>query len=385
MQKTEWNETRFGDVATLVRDAWRPGDESIKYVGLEHIAENELKLIETGVSDALESNKFRFRRGDILFGKLRPYFRKVVVPDFDGVCSTDIWVIRANDGYNQRFLFYFVANPAFIAQSTGASTGTKMPRADWNYLSSNLYSFPSLDEQKEIAAVLSSLDDKIELLRKQNETLEQIARTLFNEWFVRKMVGGDIPEGWTTEGLSDIADFLNGIALQKYPATDPTDYLPAVKIKELNTGITDATDKVSKQVPEKYIVRDGDVLFSWSGSLEVVIWQHGEGALNQHLFKVSSEKYPKWFYYFWLLYHLPSFRSIAANKATTMGHIQRFHLDQARVLVPDDQTLKEMDATIAPIFEKLIMNNVQINSLVILRDTLLPKLMSGEIRAETSG
>ena len=92
-------------------------------------------------------------------------------------------------------------------------------------------------------------------------------------------------------------------------------------------------DKASRDIPEEYIIHDGDLLFSWSGSLEVVVWYGGDGALNQHLFKVTS-RYPQWFIYGWLLEHLPEFRAIAAAKATTMGHIQRRHLTEAAVVVP---------------------------------------------------
>lgn len=374
-----WQETTLEEVAELSKSQWNPGDTDSKYIGLEHINAGELSINGFGASGNLESNKFFFRTGDILFGKLRPYFRKVWKAKFDGICSTDIWVIRNKEGYEQDFLFYFFANPSFINKSMGASKGTHMPRADWDFLSNSRWCFPPLLEQGAIAAVLSSLDNKIELLREQNKTLEATALTIFKEQIILKSQGF-LPEGWVTGGLSEIANFLNGIALQKYPAMMGADSFPAIKIKELNVGITDATDRVSKEVPEQYIIHDGDILFSWSGSLEIVIWQHGDGALNQHLFKVTSEKYPKWFYYFWLLRHLPIFRTIAANKATTMGHIQRYHLDKADVVIPDDATIKKLNALIEPIFNKIILNNSQIGSLTKLRDTILPKLMKGEVR-----
>lgn len=237
-------------------------------------------------------------------------------------------------------------------------------------------------EQQAIAAVLSSLDNKIEFLREQNKILETTAQSIFKEWFIKSSLNKKLPKGWTMGGLSEIANFLNGIALQKYPAAKGKDSLPAIKIRELNAGITDVTDRVSRNVPEQYIIHDGDILFSWSGSLEVVIWQHGDGALNQHLFKVTSEKYPKWFYYFWLLRHLSRFRAIAANKATTMGHIQRYHLDKADVVIPDDATIKELNALMGPIFNKIILNNSQIEGLIKLRGVILPKLLRGKVRVK---
>lgn len=289
-------------------------------------------------------------------------------------------IVDLSGDVDTDFLFYFLLSnqgQTEIKKNTVGAVQAKLPIYGVENISLSL---PEIAEQRAVVAVLRCLDDKIELLRKQNETLEQIASDVFNEWIVKKSQNGEMPDGWEIRGLSSIADFLNGIALQKYPATNPTEYLPAIKIKELNSGITEATDRVSKDVPQKYIIQDGDVLFSWSGSLDVVIWKHGQGALNQHLFKVSSTEYPKWFYYFWILHHLRDFRSVAANKATTMGHIQRHHLDQAKVIVPDNEALQAMDAAISPLFNKIIANNAQEKLLVYLRDLLLPKLMRGEIR-----
>jgi len=290
-----------------------------------------------------------------------------------------------------KFLFYWIVSPQGKEILSYAKIGSTQEAYTISKLKGLLLVLPQLPEQSAIVAVLSSLDDKIELLREQNKTLEATAQAIFKEWFVDfnfpnatgKMIDselGEIPEGWVVKGLSGIADFLNGLPLQKFPAMGETDYLPVVKIKELRSGITEGTDKAGKDVPSNYIVNDGDILFSWSGSLEVVIWKYGAGALNQHLFKVSSEKYPKWFYYLWLLHHLQDFRIIAANKATTMGHIQRHHLDQAEVVVPDEETLKRADILLSPMLNKIILNNAQVRQLSTLRDALLPRLMSGEIR-----
>ena len=386
-----WKETTLGEVAEIVKDQWLPGDADQKYIGLEHINQGDLQINGFGCSSSLQSNKFYFKQGDILFGKLRPYFRKVWKARFDGVCSTDIWVLRAKEGYDQNYLFYFMANPVFIDKSTGASIGTKMPRADWDFLKRSKWLFPPLSEQRAIAAILSSFDDKIELLRRQNKTLEAIAQAIFKEWFVKFKVKGEqlklnpktgLPEGWTQKGLDEIADFLNGLALQKYPPENEEDVLPVVKIRELKSGITDQTDKASKRINPEYIVDNGDVLFSWSGSLEVVLWSYGKGALNQHLFKVTSKKYPKWFYYYWIMEHLPFFKSIAEAKATTMGHIQRHHLAEAKVAIPHNDFMTFANSKIKPVFEHIVLNNSQIQTLSKLRDTLLPKLMKGEIRVK---
>ena len=200
-----------------------------------------------------------------------------------------------------------------------------------------------------------------------NATLDEMARALFRSWFVdfepvrAKAEGrpsdlppaldalfpasfeaselGEIPAGWRVSSLDGIADFTNGLALQRFPH-DGDEWLPVIKIAEMRRGYTSRTDKASASIDPRYIVEDGDVLFSWSGSLELVLWAHGPGALNQHLFKVTSDQYPRWLYLGWTREHLDDFRGIAAGKATTMGHIQRHHLTDAKVAVPPMEVLR---------------------------------------------
>jgi type I restriction enzyme S subunit len=236
---------------------------------------------------------------------------------------------------------------------------------------------PPEKERKAIIDILGALDDKIELNRRMNATLESMARAVFRQWFVE---GKDI-SNWEEKPLDEIANFLNGLALQKFPA-EGDDYLPVIKISQLRTNDTEGADKASTNIPPPYIIEDGDILFSWSGSLVVVAWCGGKGALNQHLFKVTSEKYPKWFYYFWTKHHLADFQEIAAGKATTMGHIQRHHLKAAKVLVPSDKELQEMDKFMSPLLQQIIVNNLGSRTLASLRDSLLPKLMRGEVRVK---
>ena len=267
---------------------------------------------------------------------------------------------------------------------------------------------PPLPEQHAIARILSTLDDRIELNRKMNATLEAIAQAIFKSWFVdfdpvrakmeceeptrmdaetvalfpdefEEINETKVPKGWKVKSLDEIATYLNGLALQKHPP-EREEYLPVIKIAQLRRGDTEGADKASPHLDTAYIVDNGDVLFSWSGSLTVVLWSGGRGALNQHLFKVTSDRYPKWFYYLWTKHHLPEFQAIASGKATTMGHIQRHHLSDAIVLVPPPDQLELMDRTLSPIISRIVANDVQSRTLATIRDTLLPKLISGEIR-----
>jgi type I restriction enzyme, S subunit len=268
-------------------------------------------------------------------------------------------------------------------------------------------SIPPLDEQRRITDILSALDDKIELNRQMNETLEAMARVLFKSWFIdfdpvrrkaegldlglpaaiadlfpARLVGseiGDIPEGWLLRSLDEVAHFLNGLALQKYPPVKGQS-LPVIKIVQLRAGNTVGADLASATLHRDYVVEDGDILFSWSGSLECVLWAGGRGALNQHLFKVIATKYPKWLCYLAIHHHLDEFRHIAAGKATTMGHIQRHHLAEAKLAMPPKDVLRAIDAPMAPMIESIWRRQVQSRTLGALRDALLPKLISGEIR-----
>ncbi|MCX5842418.1 MAG: restriction endonuclease subunit S [Deltaproteobacteria bacterium] len=290
---------------------------------------------------------------------------------------------------DEGYLFYFlnrIETQIELASTAGGSANqANISPSQIKNLSLLL---PPLPTQRRIADILSAMDNKIELNRQTNATLEAIAQTIFKEWFVDfnfpgatgEMVESEldmIPRGWRVLPLDEIANFLNGLALQKYPRGNDHDYLPAIKIRELKNGVTDSSDRVSRNIPEKYIIQDGDLIFSWSGTLEVKFWVGGEGALNQHLFKVTSKEYPLWFCYFWILHHLEEFRNIAKDKTTTMGHIQRTHLSTALCLVPDN--LNQINKMIHPIIEKAINNEKEMLSLAQTRDNLLPKLMSGEI------
>ena len=294
--------------------------------------------------------------------------------------------------------------PKLLVQATGST----FPNVSASQLASIPYPNLSAAEQRAIAHILGTLDDKIELNRRINETLEAMARALFKSWFVdfdpvrAKMAGrdtglpkhladlfpdrlvesevGEIPEGWEVMALDTIADFRNGLALQRYRPQTRYERLPVVKIAQLRSGKTDSGEWATSDICPEFIIDDGDVVFSWSGSLMVMVWCSGRAALNQHLFKVTSTRFPKWFFLHNVRSHLANFQTIAAGKATTMGHIKRHHLSDAMCTVPDSRLLAAADGPLSAIFERSLSANIQSRTLASLRDTLLPKLISGEIR-----
>ena len=231
-----------------------------------------------------------------------------------------------------------------------------------------------------------------------------MAKTIYDYWFVQfdfpnakgkpyKSNGGkmswndelkrEIPDSkeWRVGTLLDIADYANGLPCQKFRPTGEG-FLHVIKIREMNEGFSANTEFVRTDIPGKAIIENGDILFSWSASLEVKIWTGGKGALNQHIFKVTSENYPKSFYYNQLLNYLQHFKMMAENRKTTMGHITQEHLKQSRIVIPPKELTLNLDKIIAPLFMKKINNEIENQQLASLRDWLLPMLMNGQVKVK---
>ena len=281
-------------------------------------------------------------------------------------------------GLNSKFLYYWFLSP--IAKNTieAKAIGSTQKALTIDTLSKFEINLPDIDTQNRIASILSFIDNKIELNRRINDNLEQQAQALFNYYFI------DTPEllgEFSVGSLADAANYVNGLAMQKYRPITGEKRLPVLKIKELGQGrIDSSSDFCSNEIDSYYKVYDGDVIFSWSGTLMVKIWCGGKCGLNQHLFKVSSKTTPKWFYYFWTKHHLDNFIRIAKDKAVTMGHIKRGELEKAEVLFPNNSVMKKLDTLMAPFLDQIIEKECEIRKLALLRDTLLPKLISGELK-----
>ena len=287
-----------------------------------------------------------------------------------GVCG-----IKMKNG-NNDFLFYLLKY--YMPQLINKETGTVFGSVNKNDINGLEIDIPKEENvQKKIARYLSLIDDKIEENEKINKNLEQQAQTIFEEEFLSLDF---IPSTWKKSSLLEIATYLNGLAMQKFRPSKKEKGLPVLKIKELRQGMCDSnSDLCSPTIKSEYIIHNGDVIFSWSGSLLVDFWCGGICGLNQHLFKVSSMKYDKWFYYSWTNYHLQKFIAIAAYKATTMGHIKREDLSKASVLIPSHEDYIRIGGLLKPIYNLIIENRLENIRLTSLRDTLLPKLISGEI------
>ena len=343
----------------------------------------------------------KFRNGDTIVARITPCLENgkhayISLLDEDEVAygSTEYIVLRGIEGVSDnKFVYYLSHSDIFKKTAIKSMVGSSgRQRAQVDVLQNLIMKVPvSLDEQRRIAEQLSEIDDKIECNRKICENLEAQAQALFKHWFIDfapfkdgKFVESElglIPEGWSVGKLTEIADYMNGLAMQKYPPISVDDAIPVLKIKELGQSQCDNnSDKCSKQIKPEYIVKNGDVVFSWSGTLMVDIWCGGICGLNQHLFKVTSDKYPKWFYLMWTKHHLNEFIRIAKDKAVTMGHIKRGDLEKALVAIPDKSTLDKISELMNEIVDEMINTRLESASLADLRDTLLPKLMTGQFK-----
>jgi type I restriction enzyme S subunit len=387
---SEWKEYKLGEIVNLIKDTYSPiGSGIMNYIGLEHIEQNTLRLNNVGKSIDVTSNKFIFKANDILFGKLRVYFRKVVKPNFDGICSTDIWVFRAKEGIDQDFLFYFVANWDFINLADSGEGGTRMPRADWNFLKSTVWNIPELSEQTAIASILSSLDDKIDLLHRQNATLEKMAETLFRQWFVERRpepVEGKAKEEWEEISLYDAIELVGGGT----PKTIVNEYWNG-NIKWLSGGDIASNHKNFVVSSEKTITELGlrnssakllpkfSTVISARGTVGKYCLLSEPMAYSQSNYGILP-RYKDCFFFTYLLVAHSVDELQSAAYGSVFDTITTDTFKGISISLPKEENIIQFEESMKPFFFKILINQTQIRTLTALRDTLLPKLMSGEIR-----
>mgnify|MGYP000513682209 CR=1 FL=1 len=315
----------------------------------------------------------------------------------DTLYYTEVNTNLANPYYLYRYLS--------LLDLSNLDSGTGVPSMTFdNYYGLKIFLL-NIEKQTKIAQILQTLDKKIIINRQINQNLEAMAKQLYDYWFVQfdfpneegkpyKSSGGEmvwndklkrnIPVGWHCGNLSEIAVFTNGLACQKFrPKADEVP-LPVIKIREMHDGISIDTEEVTSNIPESVKVYNGDVLFSWSASLEVMLWAYGLGGLNQHIFKVTSANdFPKSFYYFQLLDYVDVFKKMAEARKTTMGHITQDHLQQSTIAIPDNKDIADkFEKLISPIFKQVVKLQEEISNLIKQRDELLPLLMNGQITIE---
>lgn len=323
------------------------------------------------------------------------------------ICSNFCTAFRVKKGWIPLYVYYylqFIYNLGAFFNFEGKTSGIKNLQLDAAFAAIPIEDI-SESIQNNIVAILQGLERKIAINRQINQNLEAMAKLLYDYWFVQfdfpneegkpyKSSGGEmlwndklkrnIPVGWHCGNLFEIAVFTNGLACQKFRPKDDEVPLPVIKIREMHDGISVDTEEVTSNIPESVKVYNGDVLFSWSASLEVMLWAYGLGGLNQHIFKVTSANdFPKSFYYFQLLDYVDVFKKMAEARKTTMGHITQDHLQQSTIAIPDNKDIADkFEELISPIFRQIVKLQEEISNLIKQRDELLPLLMNGQITIE---
>lgn len=381
----------LGDIAEVTKLA---GFEFTKYI--EYIDDGEIIALRAlnlrhGELDLSDVKRIDRQVSDsLLRSKL---YRDDILLTYTGNGYGDCAIIEENDKYHLApnickitpnttkidpyFLYSYIRTNEFYQTMSNHMTGSSQPTIPMKTIRVLKVPVPPMEEQRKIASFMKSINIAIRNNTAINENLEQQAQAIFSNEFLTLET---LPDGWKQASLIDIADYLNGLAMQKYRPTADESGIPVLKIKELRQGCCDDNSELcSPDIKSDYIIHDGDVIFSWSGSLLVDFWCGGICGLNQHLFKVTSNKYDKWFYYAWTKHHLERFIAVAADKATTMGHIKRDELSKAEVFIPNEADYNRIGAMLQPIYDLIIANRIENQKLAETRDTLLPKLMSGEI------
>ena len=298
----------------------------------------------------------------------------------------------------KMFAYYLFMTKSVREQISRTSSGTKVKHTSPEKIYDVEVSLPDIPTQKKIAHFLWTIDCKIRNNIQINDNLQHQLKLMYDYWFTQfdfpdengkpyRSSGGamvwneqlkrNIPVNWKADNLYAVADYVNGLACQNYRPDDDNHKLPVIKITEMHNGITDSTEFVRDDIPVKYIIEDGDILFSWSATLETMLWYGGKGGLNQHIFKVVP-KCPKFFAYSQLSAYIINFKTIAESRKTTMGHITTDHMEQSRIAIPPIEVQTAFNTQVSPLYDQIAINCKENIRLQALRDWLLPMLMNGQ-------
>ena len=429
------DQVAFGRAAELVRDIVQPSEaHGLPYIGLEHIEQETLKLTGWGSASDVSSAKFRFRKGDILLGKLRPYFRKVVRAPFDGICSTDIWVVRAKNGFDQGYLFYWMAAKDFVDFASGGSEGTRMPRAKWEYVARFTRPRISLPEQRAIAHILGTLDDKIELNRRMHETLEAMAQALFKSWFVdfdpvvvnaikagnpipekfadraahyhdnpdalglpedllrlfpARFVDselGPIPEGWEVKAFADTVEIICGgtpkTSVAEYWSGDIPWFSVADASSKHQIWVIDTEKKITHAGLDNSstkILPVGTTIITARGTVGRIALVSVPMAMNQSCYGLRGKRGGSEFLNYFQTRQLVSVLQQKTH-GSVFDTITRKTLATVSIVVPPSLVAGKFEDHVGAIMEWIRQAAIESRTLAALRDVLLPKLISGELR-----
>src|ERR1051326_807792 len=388
----------------------------------QNIGDN--RIIEEGIArvslgDAERLSRYLVRKGDIVYSRRGDVEKRALVREHeDGwLCGTGCLRVRFGQGdVDPRYASFYLGHPIVREWIVRHAHGATMPNLNTSILSRCPFVIPPAADQSAFANILSAFDDRIELNRRINETLEAMTRALFKSWFVdfdpvrckaerqdialprhiadlfpdalEQTESGEIPKGWRLSPVYGIAAFINGAAYRDFEPNQQRKGLPIIKIAELKNGVTAQTAFSDAEMPEKYRIDKRDILFSWSGnpdtSIDTFVWARGPGWLNQHIFRVIPPNEEARAFVLMTLRDLrPVFAEIARNKQTTgLGHVTAADLKRLRVAYPPKSVLREWNRIVEPLLERSFLLQLECCTLTSVRDVLLPKILSGELQID---
>lgn len=295
-----------------------------------------------------------------------------LLEDYDEGLVSNVYTVFEVIDENQlmpEYLMLWFSRPEFDRYARYKSHGSVREIFDWDEVCNVELPVPSIEEQRSIVKAYKAITDRIALKKRINDNLEAAMRALF-EHFVVSNEAYDFDEA-----IDDKIDFINGLAMQNYrPEKDETP-IPVIKIRELSQGYCDENSEFcSNHIDKSHIIQNGDLVFSWSGSLQASFWTSQTAGLNQHLFKVQSDEYPLWFVYEWVTFHLLNFQRIAENKGTTFGHIKREDLHNAKIKSVGIDEINKLNNLFQPLLNTIIANSTELHSLMNYQRVLLARL-----------
>lgn len=406
-----WKKCKLGDVATTTTTKIGCSDIMSNYISTENMLPNKGGVVAAS-SFPSTGNVSTYQQGDILVSNIRPYFKKIWRATCNGTASNDVIIFCANEGVDNLYLYYLLADDRFFAYVMTGAKGTKMPRGDKKQMLQYPVNLLPLEEQKRIADILGAFDDKIELLQKQNKTLEDMAKALFKSWFVdfdvvrAKQKGlpkadivreyhlteelydlfpssfadsplGPIPTGWDVKPLSKIAILIMGQSPAGTTYNETGEGIPFYQGRT-DFGFRFPKKRIYCSAPTR-IAEKGDILISVRAPVGDLNMANETCCIGRGVASIRSNISKDSFLYYAMLSAQTQF-DVFNTEGTVFGSINRKDLSSFSILTPIEQLVKEFNNIIGTFDLKIEENLKQIQTLTELRDTLLPPLISGKIR-----
>ena len=351
------------------------------YISTENMLPNRGGVVPASGLPTIESTQ-AFAEGDVLVSNIRPYFKKIWQATFSGGCSNDVLVYRKKNGIDKDFLYYVLSDDQYFNYATATSKGTKMPRGDKVAIMQYIVPNVSHEEQCKIASILRAIDQKIQLNKEINHNLQQQAQAIFQSWFVDFSHWGNTPPDWEQGVFSDYVTVKRGGSPRPIQ-----DYLSAIgyrwlKISDVTSLQTPYITTIAEHIKESGI---GKTVFLKSGSL--VLSNSATPGIPKIL-DVDSCIHDGWLYFpqsefsneFLLLFFLQIRpKLVALGNGSVFTNLKTDILKSYPISKPPKEVLEEFDNIVKPLFSTILLNTRQNNHLICVRDSLLPKLMSGEI------